>query len=217
MANQITTYALLQTAVADWLLRTDLTSVIPSLIGLAEARLRRDKRVRRLAVNSAFTIDGASETLPTDFRSLDSLYLNGSGSRYGEIETVDLATLSEYQHRYQPTGVPRTCAVGVLPLAEDRATIYFAPVPDAAYTAVLGYWQGFADLSDANTSNWLLTSHPDIYLYGTLIESAPYMKDDERLPVWNTRFETALVELTQYNKQSAYGGSLVRRPTYRIP
>lgn len=211
MANQITTYALLQAAIADWELRTDITAVIPTLIGLAEARLARDKRVRRLAVNTSFTIDSATETLPTDFLSLDSLYFSGSQQKYGEVETVDLATLSEYQERYQPSGVPRVCAV------VDRATIYFAPAPDASYTGILAYWQGFDPLSDANTDNWLLTSHPDVYLYGTLLQSAPYMRDDERLPVWQAAYEAALEELVQYNQESQYGGSLIRRPAHPIP
>ena len=54
---------------------------------------------------------------------------------------------------------------------------------------------GVTTLGGAVTTNWLLTAHPDIYLYGTLLESAPYLKDDARVVVWQTEYDRRIVSV----------------------
>ena len=71
----------------------------------------------------------------------------------------------------------------------------FCPIPDAAYTGTLAYWTKLTPLSDAASSNWVLATHPDVYLYGTLVQSAPYLMDDARLSVWGGLFTTALEDM----------------------
>lgn len=207
----LTNYSELQTSIADWLLRTDLTAVIPDFITLAEARMKRDSRVRRLVTVDPFTIDAVTETAPTGLSSIESLYIIGDNSKYLELETVSPGALADVQQAHQPSGVPRVVAV------QDDTTFKFAPVPDQAYDAVLTYWEGVTALSVSNTTNWILTEHPDIYLFGALMESAPYMKDDERIPVWGTRYEAALEELHRHKAEIQWGGKMVRRVAQEIP
>ena len=68
------------------------------------------------------------------------------------------------------------------------------PTPDA-YVARLVYERTITSLSTSTTINWLLTSHPDIYLYATLCEAAPYLKDDNRLQMWQMLLAERLEEL----------------------
>ena len=207
----LSNYSELQTSIGDWLLRTDLTAVIPDFIQLAEARMARDPRVRQLTIEDPFVIDAATETVPTGFSAIESLFIIGDNNKYLTIETVDPGGLPEVQQRHQPSGTPRAVAF------QDDTTLRFAPVPDQAYDAVLIYWEGVSALSDSNTTNWILTNHPDIYLYGALIESAPYMKDDERIAVWGTRYEAALEELHRHNNETRFGGELIRRVPQAMP
>src|SRR5262249_4236945 len=67
--------------------------------------------------------------------------------------------------------------------------------PDMIYTGTLVYWQSFTPLSGSTPSNWILASHPDVYLYGALTQAAPYLIDDARLLTWGNLFTTALEDL----------------------
>ena len=205
----ITDYATLQDAVADWLLRSDLTDRIPTFIQSAESSLRRDIRIRRLH-NEVFPVSSAEETFPPDLLQLVSLSHNGP-TFFGDIDIVPSGSLSELVSQYGSTGPPRAAA------RIDTNRFRFSPVPDTRYDLELVYWQTVPRLSDTVTSNWLLEEHPDIYLYGTLMETAPYLRDDARVNVWATMLNTRLAGLDRATDRQQYSGSLVRQPTLRIP
>ena len=59
----------------------------------------------------------------------------------------------------------------------------------------------------------MLAEYPDIYLYGALVESAPYLKDDARLTVWEGRLQSAITEVRILKDRERFGGKLVARPT----
>ncbi len=71
----------------------------------------------------------------------------------------------------------------------------FIPIPDASYLVELTYWRRIPPLSDTNTTNWILSDHPDAYLYGALVQSAPYLMDDSRITTWGTLFTAALDDM----------------------
>jgi len=60
------------------------------------------------------------------------------------------------------------------------------------------------------TSNWLLAAHPDIYLFGTLVEAEPYLKNDERMPMWTSRLDKALTALRLQGERELHTGSSLR-------
>jgi hypothetical protein len=68
-------------------------------------------------------------------------------------------------------------------------------VPDQSYAGNLFYWQKPAPLSNANPSNWILANHPDVYLFGALTASAPYLMDDARVAVWSGLFSAAMEDV----------------------
>jgi len=193
----ITTYAELQTSIANWLIKTNLTATIPEFIQLTEARLRRDIRARKLQ-NTTLSVSTENVTLPSDFRSLEALAHDGS-TYYGPIDIVPADRLPAIKAKYGPTGPVTHAAI-------LDTIIRFGPAPDATYTLDFSYWRKLDALSDSNTTNWMLDDHPDIYLYGALLESAPFLKDDARVPVWERRFEQALEELHALTQDNQFGG-----------
>ena len=208
----LTTYAELQTSIADWLLRTDLTAVIPDFITLLEARLARDPRMRTVVRTDPFTVDAETETAPTDFEEFISLAIDGDNSRYGDLDVVDPGILQEYQRRYGQgsTGMPRA-------VANVDGTFVFAPTPDQSYDMVLTYKAGFTALSGGAPSNWILASHPDVYLFGSLMMAAPYMKDDQRIQIWSAAYDTGVEEVHQALENSMYSGNTRRIVLNPIP
>ena len=208
----LTTYSELKTAMTNWLNRSDSTTVaaIPDFISLAEATLNRREEIRDEA-HGTLTLDKEIVTLPEDFREKLKLTFD-DGVRFGEIEVIPSEMLASKKASLGTTGFPRFAAV-----IENGLQVRLAPVPDQAYTVKVDYVATLTPLSSSVSTNWLLTSHPDIYLYASLIESAPWLKDDERIPVWESTLEKRIEELGGFRVRQRSGGNTPRiRPRRAI-
>lgn len=200
----ITTNAELETAIGNWLDRTDLSSRIPEFVVLAEARFNRVVRAPdMLTRDDAFTIDGQYETVPTGFLEAKRIVL--STSPVTSLEYVTPDAMADMQQTRSATGRPRYYTV-------SGGSFEFFPVPSEAFTASVLY---YARLTPVATSfNWLATSHPDVYLYGALVQAEPYLRNDDRLPVWRSQLDQALSELAVLNdRKQVQSGS---RPFSRL-
>lgn len=193
----ITTYSELQTAVGNWLDRSDLSDRIKEFIVLAEAEFNRRLRTKdMLTRDDAFTVDGQYEDLPTGFLGAKRFVL----SRTPVVELTYLTPdrLADERQRFPSTGVPIYFTVA-------GGSFEFLPTPNDSYTASLLYFKRITALSDSATSNWLLASHPDLYLYGSLKAAEPFLMNDERLPVWAGLFEAGLQQLIREDARAVRG------------
>jgi hypothetical protein len=198
----ITTYTELKSAVADWLLRDDLTAVLPSFISLAEAGLNRQARHWRMEKRSTATLDSQYSALPADFLQPIRLSLT-SGTTFelelaSQADIVDMRSLAANN-----TGRPRYYAL-------TAGEIEVFPTPGDNYTLELAYVARVPALSDSNADNWLLTYYPDAYLYGTLLQAAPYLKDDERVGLWKSLYDGAVAGIIADGERAKFGGSGLR-------
>lgn len=197
----ITTYSELQTAVGDFLNRDDLTSIVPTFIDLCEADLNRRVRHWRMEKRSTATFDAQYEALPSDF--LELIRLNLQTKR--QIELASMAEIIEKRRQYSNTaGEPYLYAI-------TAGEIELFPTPDGNYTGEIVYYSRISALSDSTTSNWVLSYHPDVYLYGALVHSAPYLKDDPRIQVWKSMYEEALAGLASDDMKYRFGGTGLRK------
>ena len=199
----ITNYASLQSTVMDWLDWPDLENAVPTFIQMAEAKFRRDARCRKLQDRGMFLISADGAQLPPDLQSLEAWWHDGP-TYYGPIEIVGADQIGALKARYGPSGPPAYAAL-------VDGTAVFAPAPDGSYTTRMTYWRTITPLSDENTTNWLLESHPDVYLYGSLVESAPYLKDDGRIETWGVLLERALNELHRSTWDRQFSGTMRRQ------
>jgi len=197
----ITTYSELQSAIADWLLRDDLTSVIPSFIDLAEAKFNRRIRDYRMVSRTTFTVDGEYEDVPADWLQTIRYQLNTSPITTLEYVTPDQA--AEEKVIFSSTGRPKFFTV-------VGSALQHVPAPDASYTGELTYYAKIPALTDAATTNWLLAAAPDVYLYGTLLEAAPYLDDDARIQTWGSLLEQGLSNLEIESDRARIGSSSIR-------
>ena len=86
------------------------------------------------------------------------------------------------------------------------------PTPDTNYATELTYYAKLSKLSASVATNFILSASPDIYLYGALLQAAPYLQDDNRISVWATLYERALNDLqTADDRASTSGGALLTR------
>ncbi|MGJ4906572.1 phage adaptor protein [Bradyrhizobium oligotrophicum] len=200
----ISNYSSLQSAVTEYLARDQdatLVARIPSFIQLAEAKFNRQLFVRQMEQRAIAVVDlGASEpefiALPSDFQSMRRIRLTSARGQPA-LEFKSGVQLDEYRFRVSDVaGQPRYFSV-----FGDQ--IELAPRPDATYTIEMVYRRTIPPLA-SNDSNWLLTLAPDLYLYGALLESAPYLKEDGRIQTWGLGFTSALADLNALGLTSTF-------------
>jgi len=193
-----TSYSDLKTTIANYLARSDLTSVIPDFIRLAEERLRRDLRIRQMLVVATAATTGGDSTvgLPTDFLEMRDIHFNTN-----PISSVSYESPNTFYQSTRATesGIPRTYTV----LASE---LQFAPIPDTAYTAQMLYYAKPPLLSDSNASNVFLANCPDALLYAALGEAEPYLMNDARLQVWASLYDRSVASISNSDQSSEYSG-----------
>jgi hypothetical protein len=202
----LTTYAELKTSVGDWLNRTDLATAISDFVSLAEAQIERQLRTRQMIVRANAVFAAAAEygTVPDDFLETKSIKLNTNPITNLSFQTID-AMDSLSNTTYLSSGKPLYFSI-------VGGQIRLLPIPDGEYTAELVYYAKLAKLSNTNTTNWLLTQAPDVYLYGSLLQAAPYLQDDARISVWSSLYQAGLDQLQiADDRGSTSGGAILAR------
>ena len=195
----ISTYAELKTAIANWLDRSDLTDIIPDFIALAETRHKRDFKIRRMETRvTANTIaDTEYYTLPDDYIAMRNIKLNSDPKTSLEFLTPEIM---DRVQAGSDVGKPKAYSI-------KGNTIQLRPIPDGVYEIEISYYKTFAALSDSNTTNDMLTHHPDAYLYGALVEAEPYLQNDKRLQVWAGLYDRAKEDIIKSNERDRHSGT----------
>ena len=201
----LTNYSELKTAISNWLDRTDLDDRIPEFIALAETRHRRDFKIRRMETRvTANTIANTEYyTLPDDFVAMRNIQLNTdpkTALEYLTPEQMDRVRAGSN------TGKPKAYSI-------IGNTFQLRPIPDGVYQIEMLYFKYFTALSDSNTTNDMLTFHPDAYLYGSLVEAEPYLQNDKRIQVWAGFYDRAKQDIISSNERDRHSGVA---PTTRI-
>ena len=203
----IADYDELKAAIADFLLRDDLTAVVPTFIRLAESRIDRELRHWRQERRSTASLDAQYSALPADYMSPIRLQITDAPT--SEVAPISTAQMLQMRDdRADRVGRPTHYAL-------TAGSIELFPTPDVAYEASLVYYGRIAALSSTNTTNWLLTEAPEVYLYGALLHTAPYLKDDNRLPVWESFLKSGIDNLNLSSGEAKWGGSGLKIKTRR--
>ena len=189
----LTNYTELKASVASWLNRDDLASRIPEFIALFEAQARRALQTRQMQKRATANLTGQFLSLPSDFKALVNVQLNTSPVVKLEYASADY--LDEIRGANPQGGTPRFYTIFA-----DQLEV--APVPDRTVQIEILYFQQLPALSDTVASNWLLLNHPDAYLYGSLLQAAPYLKEDERVTGWDAAL-TAIFDQIRVDDERA--------------
>jgi hypothetical protein len=193
-----TSYSDLQTSVANYLGRSDLTAVIPDFIRFAETRLSRELRTRKMlkSATSSMTAGDARVALPTDFLEVRDLYTQGNPRMPVTYMSPSAFTRDA---RADESGLPVFYTV-------LSAEFQFAPMPDTAYVLEILYYAQPTVLSTSNTSNVFLANYPDALLYGALLEAEPYLINDARSQTWALLYDRAVKNIQDSDQNSEYSG-----------
>ena len=200
--NPIVDRQTLEAAVAETLDRDDLVSTIPAWIRLAEATLNRMLADQEMHACVTAETNKVRTPLPNDWVQTDRITVTSTEPEVvlTYCEPHDLARR-------------RTTAVAGTPryYSYIGRFIEFDVPPDDIIAVKIDYQRKLA-LGDTPTSkNWLLISHPDAYLYGTLVHSAPYLKNDQRIQVWSSAATAVVEQINARHERARVSGSRLNR------
>lgn len=180
----ITNYGELKTAAANWQHRTtaSFTGRVAEFIALFEASANATIRLRENEIESGLTATVASAfiDLPGNYQAPVSLKLTATQRRlvFNAPDAMPYRPLPGPSHRWT--------------VKESR--IQTERDADRAYAYTFRYHKTFA-LTDASPINVLLARYPNVYLYGALLEAAPYVRELALIGLWQARYDRAKGEL----------------------
>ena len=198
----LSTYAELKTGIANWLNRSDLTDEISDdFIKLVESEYNSKLRIRKMITSdTSFTIDSELETLPTGFLQVRDFFIVSGSAKYSL--TYMPPTQMDQTRGGSTSGRPIVYTI-------LGGNFRFAPTPDATYTATINYYKAIDALSDSTTTNYILTNHPGIYLYGSLYHASNFLGGIEpsKLQNWMQLYTTGMERLERNDREDEWSGS----------
>lgn len=196
------TYQELKDQIINFVNKPDIDQTVDTFIDLTEAEMSRRLRHWRMERRSTATLSSQYVPLPSDFIEPVRLSIT-SGDTY-VLEAESQAQLIDRRaEAANTTGLPRYYAI-------IDGTIEVFPTPSSDYTLEMVYVSKVQALTSSNTTNWVLDYFPDAYLYGSLMHTAPFLEEDQRLTVWTSLFEKAVESINQENANAKFGGAGLR-------
>lgn len=197
----ITTYGELKTAVATRSHRDDQTDNIPDFILVAESRIANDVRCRAQETRSTATINTEYFDIPTNFLAIRDIAINSDPIQ--PLTYLSPKTLSE-KFPSSTTGKPEYYTI-----IGDEFQV--KPVPSTDYTIEISYFARFDAFSADSDTNWLLTNHPQIYLFGALVELFSFIEDDATTAKYESMYQRSVAALNESERYAKYGNQLTPR------
>lgn len=191
-------YQDLQDLVSAYLDRDDLAPQLRNFIAIAEAELNRRLRVVNMETKAIWVIGADEYTLPDDFRRMRKIHIEGNPD-FALTEISPTAAPRIYSGL--ETGMPQAYWL-------EGRVMTLAPTPEKSYTFRVTYWRRIPPLTNVQPVNWLLTEHPDIYVWATLREAAAYIRDPEAQNYADSRFNLAIEQLKTESANDSWSGPI---------
>ena len=192
----------LKDAIASWVDRTDLAASIPLFVANAEAMFNRTLRLQRMIERVVAQTDQQFVELPTDCAEVERV----------NVDNVDLTYTPPFQVDDLRSAVQWQVGRAPAFYSVSGTAVELMPPPSSGTLVSVGlyYYQKITPLVNDADVNWLLLAHPDLYLYAALMETAPFLKDDSRIPVWEQRLAGVLGQVVLADKRYRRGQAVLR-------
>ena len=182
---------------------------IPRLINLAERRIARELKVEGFINVVTGTLSAGQSVYPKPDRWRDTVSINiGTGTTLNTRKIL-FSRVYEYLRSYWPDALETDTPIFYSDY--DYSHWLLAPTPDAAYPFEILYYELPPLLDDTVQTNWITEYAPQLLLYGTLVEATPFLKNDERIPVWQSMYDRAAAMLNGEDLAKILDRSAVRK------
>lgn len=193
-------YSDLKTSIANYLHRSDLSEMIPEFIAAGEARIYNDLRIRAMEASFSEAVSSHVVAVPTGFIEWIHLYVDGDSAQ--KLTRKDAEWIYTNYPARSESGKP-------VFFAREGSNLIFGPAA-GAYTIKGSYYKRLTALSDSNTTNWFTENEPDFLRFAALCEAAPYVMNDERIPLWEAKYTAAKDRIKRTDYRERFSGSLIQ-------
>ena len=202
MAEDPTTWSGLKTSVRSWMAEISTDSLseerLEECIAFAERHFNRVLRVPEMEDAVTTSSSGSTITLPTDLLHLRSIYIDASPKSY--LTQVSMAELRE-MFPTEATGIPTHYAL------QSGNELVLGPTPSGSFDYVLNYYKKIPALNSTDTTNWLLTDHPDLYLAGTMHYAHLFLMDEKRALLQSSKMGLIIDEMHRLRNVKAWSSA----------
>lgn len=182
---------------------------IPRLINLAERRIARELKVQGFINVVTGTLNTGQSVYPKPDRWRDTVSVNiGTGATMNNRQFLFTRDY-EYLRSYWPNALDTDQPVFYSDY--DYSHWLIAPTPDQDYPFEILYYELPQLLDDSVQTNWITEYAPQLLLYGTLVEATPFLKNDERIQVWQSMYDRAAAMLNGEDLAKILDRSAVRK------
>lgn len=190
----ITTYSELKTAVTNWTHRADLATYADEFIDMVEAKLNRELRVSDMENSTSVAVTTADLSLPAGFLEMREISISGSPDT-----TLEYLTPYQFEQKQTTeTGKPRFYTIQA-----DAIKLF----PYGSYTVKMVYYKSVTALDSINTSNFVLSSHPDLYLHGVLAQAFVFVRNTDAAMMHQQMFDSLLAKVNTNSKRKTFSGA----------
>jgi len=182
---------------------------IPRLINLAERRISRELKIQGFinVVTGTLTVGQSVYSKPDRWR--DTVSINIGTGNQNNTRKVLFSRAYEYLLSYWPDRTATDQPIFYSDYDYDHWLI--APTPDEEYPFEILYYELPPLLDDVVQTNWLTEYAPQLLLYGSLLEATPFLKNDERINVWQQMYDRAAAMLNGEDLAKILDRSAVRK------
>ena len=202
MAEDPITWSGLKTSARSWMAEISTDSLsedrLEECIAFAERHFNRKIRVPEMEEVVTTTSSAGTFTLPADFLQLRSIYVDRSPINY--LKQLSMAELRE-SFPTTATGIPTHYAL------QSGDEVVVRPLPSGSFNYILNYYAKIPALDAVQTTNWLLTSHSDLYLAGTLFYTHKFLMDEKRALLFKSEMDLLIEELHKQRDRKAWAGA----------
>lgn len=201
-------FGAIQGYVAQWLDRDDLTPIIPVWINLLLRKLERQYNFKYMFDSSEEVLSSNTVDVPTRYKALEYAFVQAVNKRYPLMHLTYRDAMRMYPS-IDGTGIPK------LIVNNDNSEFLLLPAPssDSSYTLELGYYIYSTSLSLSDDTNWMTENASDVLIYGSLLQSAPYLIEDQRLETWKVLYDDAFTTLLlSENREKVSGSPIIIQP-----
>lgn len=192
----VMTYDSLVNDIQTYLERTDTQTLekIPQFIMLAEQIIAAEIKFLGNLTVATSTMVQAENVIPKPARWRKTVSMNVTVA--GKRQPVLLRTY-EYIREYWPD--PTSTDTPLFFCDYDYQHWLIGPTPAADYAYEVLYYERVQPLDSSNQSNWFTQYAPQALLYGTLLQAMPFLKNDERMPMWQSNYDRIIEVLKTEN------------------
>ena len=195
----ITSFTTLKAAVEDYLDRTDIPGPITDAIMFGENRIYRDVRVADMETALSATTSSGVIAVPSGYIEMKFMYIDTAPIQ--ALQRKDLSFIYENFPTRSADSKPTF-------FAREGTNFIFGPFPDTNYSIKGIFYKKLTALAPgSNESNFIITDFPEALLFAALVECEPFLQNDERLVIWESKYQEAIKQIQAQEDAEALSGS----------